>query len=182
VKRMSTLISDLLTFSRAGSPDAVVHPVWMRSALDRALANLEEEINASGAKLEIGVLPAVLANETHMMQLFQNLLGNAIKYRAERPVEINITATQSGSEWVFCVADNGMGFDLEYVREVFKPFKRLHGHEYPGSGIGLATCQRIVERYGGRIWAESEVGKGSKFSFSFPIVEVRELEGTHAAQ
>jgi signal transduction histidine kinase len=105
-----------------------------------------------------------------MVQLFQNLISNALKYRNARP-RIHISAKQENGEWVFSITDNGIGIEPAYAGQIFKPFHRLHGDEYPGTGIGLATCQKVVEGYGGRIWVESELGRGSRFSFTFPIAE-----------
>jgi signal transduction histidine kinase len=104
------------------------------------------------------------------VQLFQNLIGNAIKYRGLEPPKIHVSAKPRHSGWTFCVEDNGIGIDPEYAQQIFGVFKRLHGHLYPGTGIGLAICQRIVERYGGRIWVESTLGQGSLFCFTLPAV------------
>jgi light-regulated signal transduction histidine kinase (bacteriophytochrome) len=108
----------------------------------------------------------------HLEQLFQNLIGNAIKYRSEAPPQIEISARRSPQEWTFHVKDNGIGIDPQYAKQVFGIFKRLHSSEsYSGTGIGLAICQKIVERYGGRIWVESELGKGATFCFTLPVAQ-----------
>jgi signal transduction histidine kinase len=105
-----------------------------------------------------------------MVQLFQNLIGNALKYRSSQPF-IHVSARQDNGQWVVSVADNGIGLDPAYAKRIFRPFQRLHGEKYPGTGIGLATCQKVVEGYGGLIWVESEPGQGSRFFFTLPIAE-----------
>jgi signal transduction histidine kinase len=117
-----------------------------------------------------------------MVQLLQNLVGNAIKYRSTEPPQIHLSAEQREAAWVFSVSDNGIGIDPEYAQEVFRIFRRLHGQAYPGTGIGLAICQRIVESYGGRIWVESSVGRGSRFCFTFPQSAVEPLAQDASAQ
>jgi signal transduction histidine kinase len=112
------------------------------------------------------------------VQLFQNLVGNAVKYRGPEPPLVRITADYTPAECLVRVTDNGAGFDPEYAKQIFEPFKRLHGHEYPGSGIGLAICARIVRQYGGRIWADSQPGKGSIFSFTIPSAICRRTQET----
>jgi light-regulated signal transduction histidine kinase (bacteriophytochrome) len=113
-------------------------------------------------------LPEVKAHEIRIVQLFQNLIGNAIKYRSPQSPVIFVTAEPREDHWLFCVEDNGIGINPEYAQQVFGIFKRLHGHKYPGTGIGLAICQRIVERYSGRIWVELATGGGSRFCFTMP--------------
>lgn len=166
-KRMDTLIADLLEFSSARRVEHL-EPVPASRALQGALVNLKTTIEESGAAIESGALPTVMAPETQLMQLFQNLIANAIKYQRERPVRVEIWSERRGSQCVFAVRDNGIGIDPKYANEIFRPFRRLHGTEYPGSGIGLATCKKLVEHYGGRIWVESEPGRGSTFFFSLP--------------
>jgi light-regulated signal transduction histidine kinase (bacteriophytochrome) len=125
----------------------------------------------SGAQATSGPLPSLPVNGTHLQQLFQNLIGNAIKYRSpERLSEVQVEAERQNENWVFSVADNGIGIDAEYKENIFGLFKRLHGgDEYSGTGIGLAICHRIVDRYHGRIWVESELGRGSTFRFTLPL-------------
>jgi light-regulated signal transduction histidine kinase (bacteriophytochrome) len=152
-----------------------------RAAVNTALLNLSSMIDGTRASIEVGTLPAVSVPEIHLIQLFQNLIGNALKYRREqypdggRP-EVRIEARRDGGgAWLFSVSDNGIGIEPEYLTQIFGIFKRLHGSAYEGTGIGLALCQKIVERVGGRIWAESEWGKGSTFFFTLQGAENREL-------
>ena len=168
MERMDTLISDLLTFSNASEFENAPKRIRMADALAGALTNLQSAIEECGAVVIAGQLPVVLAHESPILQVFQNLIGNALKYRSERPVRIHVSTYRDSTEWVVRVEDNGIGFEPRYATEVFRAFRRLHGHEISGSGIGLATCKRVVERYGGRIWAESEPGVGSIFSFTIP--------------
>ena len=137
--------------------------------LQTVLLNLEKSIAESGAVVTADPLPSVMASPAPLIQLFQNLIGNAIKYLSHQPPRIAIAATKSTSEWVFSIADNGPGIDPKYGAEVFRVFKRLHSRsKYPGTGIGLAICQKIVERFGGRIWVEPNPSGGSIFKFTIP--------------
>jgi PAS domain S-box-containing protein len=170
--RMETLISDLLTYTQSTKIEkAAEEPTNANEALTAALANLEGALSDSGAQVTADPLPTLSAHATHLQQLFQNLVGNAIKYRSpERPALVHITAEQQTREWLFAVIDNGIGIDPEYKEKVFGLFKRLHtSDEYSGTGLGLAICQRIVDRYHGRIWVESEPGRGSTFWFTLPV-------------
>ncbi len=177
MNRMSRLVDDLLIFAQAGAQagesDLSAEPTPIPDVLAKVLRNLDAEIEATGARITCDSLPTVTARETQMLQLIQNIIGNAIKYRGEAPPRIHVSCQQIDSEWVFSVHDNGAGIEAQYLEEVFKPFKRLHGPEYEGSGIGLATCRKIVTAYGGRIWVESEVGRGSTFFFTMPVAEKR---------
>jgi PAS domain S-box-containing protein len=173
-RRMSQLLKDLLMYSRVSngspgkSPAADAH-----AAVSSALLNLATVIDSSRADVEIGSLPTVDIPEIHLVQLFQNLIGNALKYskEGERPF-IRIGARpDAGGGWIFSVRDNGIGIEPEYLQQIFGIFRRLHGTAYEGTGIGLALCQKIVERAGGRIWAESEPGKGSTFFFTLQGAE-----------
>jgi signal transduction histidine kinase len=137
--------------------------------MEQVLDNIAWSVEENGGSLTCEVLPAVEGYSAHFVQVFQNLLGNAIKYRGERPLIIRIFAEKLGEEWRFAVADNGMGIDPKYHQQVFGVFKRLHRDAIPGTGIGLAICQRVVERYGGRIWVESEIDQGSTFYFTLPF-------------
>lgn len=168
-QRMKRLIEDLLTYSRAGKGGPAAESVPAGRALDQALHNLQARIAECGATVEADPLPVVLASETVLAQIFQNLVGNAIKYCKERTPKIHIAARDGETEWIFSVADNGIGIDPQYYERVFLLFQRLHGRqEYEGTGIGLAICKRMLQRMGGRIWVESEPGQGSTFFFSLP--------------
>ena len=131
--------------------------------------------------MDVGDLPMVTGRRTHFVQLFQNLIGNSIKYRGTDLPRVGITAEHRNDNCIIHVTDNGIGFDPQYAAQIFEPFKRLHGHEYPGSGIGLAICSRVVKQYGGRIWAESQPGQGSTFSFSLPGSICRAVESRIAS-
>jgi PAS domain S-box-containing protein len=168
-KRMSQMIRDLLAYSRVGTKGIEPQAIKAREPLDEALAALRLGIQESGATVAIDDLPVVLADAAQLAQLFQNLLGNAVKFRCERPLEIRVGAQREGNEWLLWVADNGIGIDPEQGARIFEIFQRLHSRrEYPGSGIGLAICKKIVERHGGRIWVQSEPGQGSTFYFTLP--------------
>ena len=146
-------------------------PVDMNIAVAKTLKLLEVGIRReSGAEVTVGRLPTVWGDQTQMIQVIQNLVGNAIKYRSTEPPRISInTASTSGNEHIFEVRDNGIGFKMEYADRILKMFQRLHTREeYPGTGVGLAIAKRIVERHGGQLWARSEEGKGSSFYFSLP--------------
>lgn len=181
-QRMLRLLEDLLAYAQAShfEPDQ-----RNRASLDRALKsaleNLRVEIESTGAIVTAGALPEVVAHEAHMVQLFQNLVGNALKYRSEAAPCVRIGCTKHGGECVIEVSDNGIGIEPQYEKQIFKPFTRLHGEDRPGSGIGLATCQKIISGYGGRIWLESQLGKGSTFVFSLPAAAAEEVKNvTHA--
>jgi PAS domain S-box-containing protein len=168
--RMETLVRDLLTYTRVTSLDQPLERADATEALKSALSNLAVAISEAGANVTAEPLPRVPVHATHLQQLFQNLIGNAIKYRnPERPPEVRVTATRHKTHWVFAIRDNGIGIDPKYRETIFGLFKRLHSaEEYSGTGIGLALCQRIVNRYQGRIWVESEPGQGSTFRFTLP--------------
>ena len=137
--------------------------------LDRALSDLGEPIRESAAQITRDALPTVLADETQLAQVFRNLLSNALKFRGEAPCRIHVGASRGNGEWVFAVRDNGIGLDPQYAQRIFVAFQRLHSRrEYPGTGIGLALCKKIVERHGGRIWVESAPGEGATFLFTIP--------------
>ncbi|PYP70949.1 MAG: hypothetical protein DMD36_05105 [Gemmatimonadetes bacterium] len=165
--RMQRLIEDLLAFSRVGTRAAALVPTDANAALDAALENLKAAAGEAGATLTRGPLPTVLADPVQLGQLFTNLVGNAVKFRGTEPPRVQIGAERDGTQWVFRVRDNGIGIDPQYFERIFVIFQRLHGrNEYPGTGIGLAVCRKIVERHGGRIWVESEEGGGATFSFT----------------
>jgi light-regulated signal transduction histidine kinase (bacteriophytochrome) len=171
-KRTDALLTDLLSYAHASSiSDDTPEPVQSIRPLEAALKNLDGAIREGNALITIGETPAVRMRESHLAQIFQNLIGNAIKYRRENhQLAIHVSAVRDAGHWVFNVADNGIGIPTEYQESIFGIFKRLHGDsEYTGTGMGLAICQRIVERYHGRIWVESEPGSGSNFLFTVPV-------------
>jgi light-regulated signal transduction histidine kinase (bacteriophytochrome) len=143
------------------------------------LRDLRPKLDELGAEVEVGPLPVLAANEIQLTQVFLNLVANALKFRSEQPPHVEISAKREGKAWVFAVADNGIGMASEYHERIFELFRRLHTQDrYPGTGIGLAVCKKIVERYGGRIWVESEPGLGSVFRFLLPDLSV---EGAQSA-
>nr|AAU83018.1 sensory transduction histidine kinase [uncultured archaeon GZfos26B2] len=167
--RMQTLINDLLAFSRVGTRGKPLTPTDCETLLLQTLSNLKVSIDDSGTVITHDALPTVMADSSQLAQVFQNLIGNAIKFRSEEPPRIHIAAEQKRDEWVFSVADNGIGIEPEFFDRIFVIFQRLHGRdEYEGTGIGLAVCKKIVERHGGRMWVESEPGQGSTFYFAIP--------------
>jgi PAS domain S-box-containing protein len=168
--RMEQLVKDLLLYSQVTSEiDSVIEPTDVNAALDRALANLHGLVEESGASIFRDLSGKVPVREVHLQQLFQNLVSNGLKYRGESPPCIRITSRRLPKGQHFSISDNGIGIDQQYAEHIFGIFKRLHGAtEYSGTGIGLAICKKIVERYGGRIWVESQLGIGSTFSFTIP--------------
>ena len=183
--RMHRLVNDLLSISRVGTRTAPMAPVSLDRVVAQARDNLATAISQSGAEIEAGPLPTVIGDETQLIQLFQNLLDNAIKFHGKEQPAIRITAdtaTRGHGDAetavpsipfvTIRVSDNGIGIDPKYTDKIFGLFKRLHTEqEYPGTGIGLAVCKKIVERHGGRIWLESEPGKGSAFIFTLPAAK-----------
>jgi signal transduction histidine kinase len=170
--RMQALVRDLLAFSRVGRQGRKPQPVDCNLVVRSAIANLQAKIHESGAQVIYESLPTIVAESSELVQLCQNLIGNAIKFRSPQSPEIRITAQKKKTEWLFAVADNGIGIASENADEIFVIFKRLHtSAEYPGSGIGLSICKKIVEQNGGRIWVESAPGKGSTFRFTWPMEE-----------
>jgi PAS domain S-box-containing protein len=168
-KRMGALIEDLLRYARMTSEmTAPAEAVDANAQVAAAIQNLDASIRISGATVTYDSLPWVRIDETHLTQIFQNLIGNAIHYRGSDTPNIHISVADEGDKWLFSCADNGIGIASQYQAQIFEPFKRLHGHDRPGSGIGLAICKKIVERFGGRIWVESEETKGSSFLFTLP--------------
>ena len=167
--RMKQLIEDLLTFSRVGTRGEDFRPVECEAALRKALANLRFAIDQSGATITHDPLPVACADHSQLVQLFQNLIGNAIKFRGEKRPRVHVGVEQRSDGWVFAVRDNGIGVEPQYFERIFVVFQRLHAKsDYAGTGIGLAICKKVVERHGGRIWVESELGKGSAFYFTLP--------------
>ena len=171
-RRMEMLLKDLLAYTVAVNiaPRDIV-PVNASRVLQTVFANLNTAIAESGAEVTSdGDLPELRIQEIHLVQLFQNLIGNAIKYRSECPPRVHIKCERQPHEWKISIKDNGIGIPSAYKEQVFGIFRRLHSSDkYTGTGIGLAICQRIVERYGGRIWVESEEGAGSTFCFTLPL-------------
>ena len=169
--RIEALVRDLLTYVETLKCERSVEIADANEALANALANLSNAVSESGAKVSADPLPSVSMSRIHLQQLFQNLIGNAIKYRsAGKMPRVQIAAQRQNGDWVFAVADNGIGIDPQYKEHIFGLFKRLHTNgEYAGTGIGLAICRRIVDQYGGRIWVDSALGEGSTFRFTVPV-------------
>ena len=169
-KRMGLLITDLLTFSRVGSEENAGSSFPVQQALDDALANLKEAMNAEGAEVTADPLPEIIGNKPQMSRLLQNLVGNGLKYRRDEPPKIHVGVVSDLANHTFFVRDNGIGIEPKYRQQVFGIFKRLHNaSEYEGTGIGLAICQRIVESWDGKIWIDPEVSSGTKFCFTVPV-------------
>jgi PAS domain S-box-containing protein len=168
--RMQQMIRDLLTYSGAGTSLTGLQTISSEHALQVALANLRVAIEESGASVSHDALPIVTTDDTQLTQIFQNLIGNAIKYRGSRAPRIHVSArTEGRKERIFSVRDNGMGIDSQYFDRIFVLFQRLHGRgEFAGTGIGLSICKKILERIGGRIWVESQLDHGSTFHFALP--------------
>jgi signal transduction histidine kinase len=163
------LLSDLLAYTEmAGSWEQPTEIVDLNAVLRHARETLSVRVAESQAEVAIDPLPVIHAHESRMSSLFLNLLGNALKYRSAGRTSVHVFCDLADDKFVFSVADNGIGIAPEDQKKIFEPFKRLHGREIPGTGIGLAICQRIVERYGGEIWVESEPGEGSIFRFTLP--------------
>lgn len=169
--RMHFLIEGLLMFSRVGTRGIAMSEMETGGAVDNAVKNLNRVISESGAKINIGSLPVVLGDPIQVSLIFQNLISNGIKFRGASEPAIEIGAHPDGKFWILYVKDNGIGIDPRHFERIFGIFQRLHTRfEYPGTGIGLAICKRIVERHGGRIWVESQVGKGATFFFTLPSI------------
>jgi light-regulated signal transduction histidine kinase (bacteriophytochrome) len=167
--RMTTLVHDLLAYSRVANADSLaMRPVDTNGVAAGVQLSLAQSVSENGAVVTCGELPTVLGDDVLLAQLFQNLITNAIKYRREQPPEVLISAKEQGEFWQFSVRDNGIGIDPAYHDRIFGLFKRLHGREVPGTGLGLAICRKITEKHGGRIWVESELGRGSVFHFTLP--------------
>jgi len=166
--RMQTMIRDLLAYCQAVDPASPAHLTDTNDVVQAVLANLRAGFEECGGAVECGMLPSVRIPEAQLMQVFQNIIGNAIKYRSTAPPRIRISASQQADEWVFAIQDNGIGIRPEYADRIFGLFRRLHGVEIPGTGIGLAICKRIIDHHGGRIWVESQEGAGATFYFALP--------------
>ena len=167
--RMKALINDLLAYSRVKTGEQDFARFDTKAALEQAVTNLQISIAETGAQITYALLPNILGNEAQFVQLFQNLLSNAIKFHGEEPPKIEVKAERSGTVWKFSLKDNGIGIEPQYVERIFIIFQRLHTKDrYPGTGIGLAICKKVVEHHGGRIWAESTPGTGTTFWFTIP--------------
>jgi light-regulated signal transduction histidine kinase (bacteriophytochrome) len=166
--RMQVLIQDLLAFSRVGRKEELAS-VDCNSVMKEVRQILSNAIEENAAVVTAGDLPTVWADRTQMMQLFQNLIGNAIKFKGKEPPQISVQAEKTDGRWLFSVRDNGIGIAPEHAENIFVVFQRLHTRqEYPGNGIGLSICKKVVERYGGKIWVESQPGCGCTFKFTMP--------------
>lgn len=171
-ERMQALITDLLTYSRVGKGELSVEPTDLEAVVNRAIEDLSLTIKENDARITVKSLPTLKANPERMVQLFQNLIGNAIKYRGEAAPIILVQAELKDNHWVISVQDNGIGIKPQYFERIFAIFQRLHSRgKYPGTGIGLAICRKIVERHGGCIWVESQEGRGTTFFFTLPVLE-----------
>jgi PAS domain S-box-containing protein len=170
-RRMQNLINDLLSYSRVGMRGKPFQQMESSDALAAAVSNLEVAMREVGAVVEHGELPRVVGDEGQLVQVFQNLVGNAVKFHGEAPPLVRVDAVRNDGNWVFSVNDNGIGIDPQFFERIFLVFQRLHGNEYPGTGIGLSVTQKIVQRHGGQMWLESEPGKGAKFYFTIPVRE-----------
>lgn len=174
--RMQKMIIDLLNYSRVGRIEKAVSNVNFNETLHKVIYGLASVLDADKARITHDELPVIAVSETRLMQLFQNLISNALKFRSKKTPEIHIGAVKKGDEWVFSVKDNGIGIEPQYHERVFQIFQRLHSkEEYSGTGIGLSICRKIVLNWGGRIWVDSELGKGSTFYFTIPVKEVKNV-------
>ncbi len=170
--RMKILIEDLLDYSRVGTQGRPLEPVEISSVLEQSLSNLRVSMDESSARITHEAMPRVKGDFNQLVQLFQNLISNAIKFRSNAPLQVHISSMHVGESCVISVSDNGIGMEQQDTDRIFGMFKRLHGRDkYPGTGIGLAICNKIVERHTGKIWVESELGKGATFSFTLPVAE-----------
>jgi len=172
--RMQGLINDLLAFSRIGTKGISFSPTDMNIILENVLENIRQSIIITDAEITYDPLPVIIADGSQMTQILQNLVTNAIKFRREEPPAIHVSGEAKADKWIFSVRDNGIGIDSQYFDRIFIIFQRLHKKdEYGGTGIGLAICKKIIEHHRGKIWLESELGKGSTFFFTIPKTEIR---------
>ncbi|MGL4501830.1 MAG: sensor histidine kinase, partial [Planktothrix sp.] len=170
VSLMQTLIDDILAYSKVDMQRIEFQFTEVQTALDKALANLRKRISESQATITYDPMPNVLGDGTQLMQLFQNLIANAIKFQSKKPPEIHIGVKRIEEAWLFSVQDNGMGIDLQFAERIFIIFQRLHTRdEYPGTGMGLAICKKIIECHRGKIWVESKLDQGATFYFTIPV-------------
>ena len=166
--RMRELLTDLLAYMEISAASEAYETIDLNDVIEKVKTNLQLSIEETEAIVSAAKLPVIRAHASHWVSLFQNLIGNSLKYRGDRPPRISVGVEDLGDAYRFSVADNGIGIEPEYHSKIFMAFKRLHGKSIPGTGIGLAICQRVVERYGGRIWVQSQLGKGATFLFTFP--------------
>ncbi len=179
-RRMDALIEGLLSFSRVDTGWQTFKACDCNTLVEEALHRLEDEIRETGAEIQREGLPTILGDPSELSQVFQNLIGNALRFRGERSPRIRISVLQAEEEWIFSIKDNGIGIDPRQAETIFEIFKRLHP-EIEGTGIGLAICRRIVEKHGGRIWVESTPGRGSTFSFTIPMSPARRAAQSDSA-
>ncbi len=171
-KRMQQLITDLLTYSRVDSTARALVVTSCVTIFDHIVAELQATVEETGGSITRGELPEVMADPSQLSQLFLNLVGNALKFKGESPPKIAVSAERRDADWLFSVKDNGIGIDMKFAERIFQMFQRLHGmSEYSGTGIGLALCQKIVERHGGTIWLNSTIGEGTEFFFTLPAIK-----------
>lgn len=179
-RRMQSLVNDLMTYSRVGKELSPYQSVDLNDVGKMVRMNLQDAIKESGADIHFGDLPAVMGYSSQLVQLLQNLIGNAIKFRGDESLHVDVTAERCGTEWRIAVSDNGIGIGDRYLNKIFVVFQRLHNSgRYPGTGIGLSICKKIVENHSGRIWVTSELGRGSTFYFTLPPAETMGLAMSH---
>ncbi|MBY0358903.1 MAG: DUF4118 domain-containing protein [Candidatus Obscuribacterales bacterium] len=177
--RMERLIKGILAHASVSSETKAFESVDMNKCFSDAYANLQQSIADKQANITSDTLPTVTGNSSQLAQLFQNLIGNAIKFQKDKAPEVHVSAQQLQNEWLFIVNDNGIGMEQKYLMQIFEMFKRLHAtREYPGSGLGLAICKAIIDSHHGKIWVESELGKGSRFFFTIPLAHNDSTGGT----
>ena len=170
-ERMRALLNDMLDYSRVGTRGKPFKLIWCEDVLEKAITNLKIAIEDSGTLVSHDYLPMLVADEGQLVQLLQNLIGNAIKFCNQKTPHVHVSAEKKGEVWLFSVKDNGIGIDPQHAQRIFEMFKRLHTREeYSGTGMGLAICKKIVERHGGHIWVQSQPGEGSTFCFTIPLI------------
>jgi len=170
-KRMRDLLADLLAYTQVAGNSQEAEPlklINLNQVFSKVLENCKAAIEETKAVITSDDLPAISGHEPHFIQLFQNLITNALKYRSDRPPMVDVSVQKQNGQWRFAIADNGIGIEPDYHQKIFGVFKRLHGKAISGTGIGLAICQRVVQLYGGRIWVESKVDQGATFYFTLP--------------
>ena len=173
--KMQELLNDLLTYAKVGRSATELEPVDLQQVLMQVEANLHTILDEQQAELKFAQLPLILGDKTGLIQLFQNLISNGLKYHSTQQARVTVSSVENDNAWRIVVADNGIGIAEEFLQRIFAPFERLHTNsEYSGTGIGLATCKKVVEQHGGKIWAESELGRGSEFNILFPKLQLPE--------